>query len=86
MEINVRFRQELTDLINRHSIDNDTNTPDFILSQMMCRTIQDVYELNESRDKWFGKGQGFHEVQETVVDNRPVMQNGERSNHPFDQY
>ena len=34
-----KFRDELTQLINRHGIENDVDMPDFILSDMICRMI-----------------------------------------------
>jgi hypothetical protein len=48
------FSKELTSLLNRYSIDNLTNTPDFILSEAIQKYIYDVKSLNEKRDKWHG--------------------------------
>ena len=38
------FQQELCALVNRHGIDNDTNTPDYVLAEYMCTCLQG-YEL-----------------------------------------
>ena len=34
------FEKELTDLINRHSIENEVDMPDFLLAGMICRMIE----------------------------------------------
>lgn len=31
----IKFDKELTTLLNKYSVDNDTNTPDFILSRYL---------------------------------------------------
>ena len=33
--MSVRFRQEIAEVINRHSRENESNTPDFILAQYL---------------------------------------------------
>lgn len=39
-----RFTNELTRLINIYSIDNKTNTPDFVLANYLIRCLE-AYEL-----------------------------------------
>lgn len=34
------FEKELTSLINRHSIENVADMPDFLLAAMICRMIE----------------------------------------------
>ena len=34
------FEKELTNLINKHSIENIANMPDFLLSKMICEIIE----------------------------------------------
>lgn len=51
------FGKELTSLLNRYSIDNLTNTPDFILSEVIQKYIYDMKIMNEKRDKWHGWNQ-----------------------------
>ena len=48
------FSGELCSLLNRYSIDNLTNTPDFILGEMIEKFIFDMKIMNEKRDKWHG--------------------------------
>lgn len=49
------FLKELEVLLNRYSIDNDLNTPDFILADyiMMCLTNFKITTID--RDTWFGR-------------------------------
>ena len=39
----IGFRKELQDLINKHSIENGSNTPDFILADYLVECLQ-VFE------------------------------------------
>lgn len=49
------FTKELTSLINRYSIENGSNTPDFILAKYLvnCLTVFEM-RVNE-REKWYGR-------------------------------
>lgn len=50
------FLTELTSLINRHSIENNSNTPDHILANFMWECLQSFEKASISREKWYGKG------------------------------
>ena len=48
------FRKELTALINRHSKENGSNTPDFILAQFLGSCL-DAFDIGVfSRENWYG--------------------------------
>lgn len=47
------FKKELTELINRHSIENDSDTPDFILASYLINCLNAYAETVKKRDKWF---------------------------------
>lgn len=48
------LEKKLTDLINSESRENDSNTPDYILSEFMMACL-DAFELaNNKREVWFG--------------------------------
>lgn len=66
MEISTNFKNELAALLNKHGMDNKTHTPDYLLAHFLCREIQDVYELNQARDKWFNTGKGFDEKDRAI--------------------
>lgn len=48
------FREELVILINKESIDNKWDVPDFILAQFIDETITAFGEAMQRRDIWFG--------------------------------
>lgn len=56
MSISVEFEEELTKLINRHSIENVGNIPDYMLAADVCDYIERLGELMKARDKWFNFG------------------------------
>ena len=49
-----RFANELITLINRHSMENGSDTPDFILAQYLKKCLEAYEYAAKSRDKWFG--------------------------------
>lgn len=48
------FEKELTILLNKNSIDSQTNTPDFILAAQIMRLLEAIRILNATRDDWHG--------------------------------
>ena len=50
----VCFEKELEQLINKHSKENDSNTPDFILADYLCRCLATFSGIVEEREKWYG--------------------------------
>jgi hypothetical protein len=51
----VSFRKELESLLNRHSRENRSNTPDYLLAQYLegCLNLFDV--AVSQREKWYGR-------------------------------
>lgn len=49
------FQDELAELINKHSKENGSNTPDFILAKYLedCLELWNVYTI--WREDWYGK-------------------------------
>ena len=47
------FRKELEALLNKYSIDNDTNTPDFILAEYIEDCISQYAVAMQRRDQWY---------------------------------
>ena len=46
------FKGELTNIINKHSIENKSNTPDFMLAKYLLECLR-IYELpTNRRDDW----------------------------------
>jgi hypothetical protein len=49
------FQIELTKLINNHSLENITNTPDFIISNYLINCLRSYHTLHFNRDIWYCK-------------------------------
>jgi hypothetical protein len=48
------FREELEHVINRHSMENGSNTPDFILASLLHNFLCSFDHAVKERDKWYG--------------------------------
>lgn len=48
------FEEELRGLINRHSRENGSNTPDFILSNFMAHCLEAFEVATHQRETWYG--------------------------------
>ncbi len=49
------FEQELAALINKHSIENFSNTPDYVLASYLNNCLKTFGEAMIYRDHWYGK-------------------------------
>ena len=49
------FKQELTKLINRHSRENDSNTPDHILTQYILASLFAFNQAVQMRETWYDR-------------------------------
>ena len=50
-----RFKDELSSLINRHSKENGSNTPDFILAQYLEGCLEVFEAASQQRETWHGR-------------------------------
>jgi len=48
------FVEELRNLINRHSMENGSNTPDFLLAAFLRSCLEAFNEGIAARDGWYG--------------------------------
>lgn len=51
-----QFRKELTKLINRESMENGSDTPDFLLAEYLSDCLDTFDRIVTAREKWFGRG------------------------------
>lgn len=49
------FKEELEKLINKHSIEAGSNTPDFVLAQYMNDCLKSFEEAINARETWYGR-------------------------------
>lgn len=49
------FEKELEHLINKHSKENESNTPDFILAQYILGCLSSFATAVQQRETWHGR-------------------------------
>ena len=57
LQINNRglFVTKLTELINSHSMESDSDTPDFVLAEHMTRSLESLNATIVRREEWYGR-------------------------------
>jgi len=48
------FQKELTELINKHSMENASNTPDWLLAQYLSGCLAIFTTAIQQRESWYG--------------------------------
>ena len=48
------FEKELEELINKHSLENKSDTPDFLLAKYLRMCLVNYSATVKARDKWHG--------------------------------
>ena len=49
------FRLELRILINKHSMENGSDTPDFLLAEYLTDSLKAFDNVIQKREKWNGR-------------------------------
>lgn len=49
------FVQEIQEVINRHSKENVSDTPDFILAEYLHNCLQAFEIATKKREEWYGR-------------------------------
>ena len=49
------FEEKLKELLNEHSMENDSNTPDFILAQFLTACLDAFDRAVQQRETWYGR-------------------------------
>ena len=49
------FEKELAALINRHSLENESDTPDFILAAYLVGCLRAISATIMIREEWYGR-------------------------------
>ena len=50
-----QFEKELSNLINKHSKENESNTPDYILAMFIGGCLKAFNQAVQQRETWFGR-------------------------------
>jgi hypothetical protein len=53
--MNPEFQTELQSLLNRHSLENGSDTPDFLLAQYLVGCLQAWNAAVCARERWYGR-------------------------------
>lgn len=56
--VEASFEKELERLINKHSAEGHSNTPDFILATYLADCLEAYGKATKRRDEWYGYGTG----------------------------
>ena len=51
-----KFRKELEELINRYSLENGSNTPDFMIADYLIKCLEVFDKTVQDREHWYGRG------------------------------
>lgn len=54
LEPELTMAEELRMVINKHSLENNSNTPDLVLMQFMLGCLASFNQATRDRDKWYG--------------------------------
>ena len=49
------LRQELEQVLNKHSAENGSDTPDFILAELLVACLIAFDQAVNAREKWYGR-------------------------------
>jgi len=52
------LREDLADVLNKHSAENGSDTPDFILGLYLTKCLNAFDEAVDEREKWYGRNKG----------------------------
>lgn len=50
-----QFRKDLASIINRHSKENGSDTPDFMLAEYLADCLELFDRSVKAREKWYGR-------------------------------
>jgi hypothetical protein len=53
-KVDLKFFNELMQLLNRYSKESDSNTPDMLLTEYLIDCLNAYAKITNGRDKWFG--------------------------------
>ena len=60
MDNKTQFEKDLESLINSHSKENDSNTPDFVLAEYLKNCLEAFNNATKARDKFHNIKLGEH--------------------------
>ena len=55
------FERELTDLLNKHSMENASDTPDYILAGFLKKCLAAYNFAVKERESWYGRTEDYED-------------------------
>jgi hypothetical protein len=62
-----KFRKELEQLINKHSVENEVDMPDFLLADLLCNLIIKIGVATKKNLDWHGCNSVCHPKSENSL-------------------
>lgn len=50
-----QFRNDLQGVLNRHCMENESNTPDYILADYLIECLRALDKTINQRESWYGR-------------------------------
>jgi len=79
-----KFQTELEQLINKYSVESESNTPDFILAEYLGNCLNTFNIAIKRRETWYGRNLSEKKV-DTLQDDAIMLENA-ASTHNFHNY
>jgi len=68
------FKKELEEVINRYSMENASNTPDFILANYLLDCLNAFNQACQMRETWYGRDARPGEIKIPLTDLRARLE------------
>ena len=78
------FRRELMGVINKHSKENGSNTPDFILANYLIECLRNFDKTTRLRNEWYGEKLCEEKILETRNEFEKEIDEFTKHEHVFD--
>jgi hypothetical protein len=74
-----QFTKELGELINRHSLENQSDTPDYILAEYLTEILVSFNRASCKREQWYGRKTSPGESVNSAEKKQPCGENNQHS-------
>jgi hypothetical protein len=79
-----KFQKELEQLINKYSVESESNTPDFILSEYLSNCLSTFNIAIMRREEWYGRNKPSKK--EIAPEDEAIMLENEARDHNYNNY
>jgi hypothetical protein len=79
-----KFQRELEQLINKYSVESESNTPDFILSEYLSNCLSTFNIAIMRREEWYGRNKPSKK--EITPEDEAIMLENEARDHNYNNF